>query len=367
MYVRRAFEHVQTKQKKKFAWIIGGLAVCTLAIGAYAFYANMQVRKQKALAEELFYQMKALDLDVASLERVVADTHNQVGEQEIQKFRARRKDMEKTYDQYLATLHVYGGKMSEQQKLILRVARIFGECELDMPRGFPEEVNKYIDKWRASTRLTKAVEIAQENGYTNTIAKEMLAQGLPPQFFYLALQESNFDQYSSGPITRSGVPKGMWQFMPRTAVKYGLHLGPLVDLRRPDPGDDRHHYDRETRAAAHYLKDLYTTEAQASGFLVMACYNWGEDQVLPLVRSMPANPKERNFWKLLANHRKQIPKETYDYVFSIVSAAVIGENPKLFGFTFENPLAQEEGGAVAEVQWTEQAEQFSDSHDRDAR
>jgi len=46
---------------------------------------------------------------------------------------------------------------------------------------------------------------------------------------------------------------------------------------------------------------------------------------------------------------------------------VIGENPKLFGFTFENPLAQEEGGAVAEVQWTEQAEQFSDSHDRDAR
>ena len=368
MYVRRAFEHVQTRQKKKFAWIMGGLAACTLAIGAYAFYANMQVRKQKALAEELFYQMKALDLDVANLERVVADTHNQVGEQEIQKFRARRKDMEKTYDQYLATLHVYGGKMSEQRKLILRVARIFGECELDMPRGFPEEVNKYIDKWRASTRLTKAVQIAQQNGYTSTIAKEMLAQGLPPQFFYLALQESNFDQYSSGPITRSGVPKGMWQFVPRTAVKYGLRLGPLVDLRRPDPGDDRHHYDRETRAAAHYLKDLYTTDAQASGFLVMACYNWGEDQVLPLVRSMPANPKERNFWKLLTHHREQIPKETYDYVFSIVSAAVIGENPKLFGFTFENPLAQEEGGAVAEMQRTERAEQIGrDSHDRDAR
>jgi hypothetical protein len=340
MYVRRAFEHVQTKQKKKFAWIIGALAACILVIGAYAFYAHEQVLKQKALAEELFYQMKALDLDLANLERMVADTHNQAGEQEIQKFRARRKDMEKTYDQYLSTLHVYGGKMSEQQKLILRVARIFGECELDMPRGFSEEVNKYIEKWRGSTRLAKAIDIAQANGYTSTIAKEMLAQGLPPQFFYLALQESNFDQYSSGPITRSGVPKGMWQFMPRTAVKYGLHLGPLVDLRRPDPGDDRHHYDRETRAAAHYLKDLYSTDAQASGFLVMACYNWGEDQVLPLVRSMPANPKDRNFWKLLTHHRQQIPKETYDYVFSIVSAAVIGENPRLFGFTFENPLAQ---------------------------
>jgi hypothetical protein len=52
---------------------------------------------------------------------------------------------------------------------------------------------------------------------------------------------------------------------------------------------------------------------------------------------MPENPRERNFWRLLKN--QQIPRETYDYVFSIFSAAVIGENPKLFGFDFENPLA----------------------------
>jgi hypothetical protein len=70
----------------------------------------------------------------------------------------------------------------------------------------------------------------------------------------------------------------------------------------------------------------------------MACYNWGEDNVLPIVRGMPANPKERNFWKLLAGHRDRIPQETYDYVFYIVSAAVIGEDPRLFGFNFDNPL-----------------------------
>ena len=134
----------------------------------------------------------------------------------------------------------------------------------------------------------------------------------------------------------------MWQFVPETAMKYGLHLGPLIDLRRPDPADDRHHYDRETKAAARYLKDLYSTDAQASGLLVMACYNWGENQVLPLVRSMPANPRERNFWRLLANHRNKIPQETYDYVFYITSAAVIGENPRLFGFDFDNPLAESE-------------------------
>ena len=349
MYVRRAFQQVQTKQKRRYAWLIGTLAVCMLISGGYALYAHEQVRKQRALAEELFYQMKALDLDVANLERMVAETHSQVGEQEIQKYRMRRNELEKTYDQYLATLHIYSGKMSEQQRLILRVARIFGECELDMPRGFSDEVNKYIKKWQTSTRLATAIQTAQEKGYDATIAKEMLAQGLPPHFFYLALQESNFDPYISGPQTRSGVAKGMWQFMPQTAMRYGLHIGPLADLRRPDPGDERDHSDKSTRAAARYLKDLYSTDAQASGFLVMACYNWGEDQVLPLVRSMPANPKERNFWKLLAHHRGQIPNETYDYVFSIVSAAVIGENPRLFGFKFDNPFSKSEA-EIAQLQ-----------------
>ena len=33
-----------------------------------------------------------------------------------------------------------------------------------------------------------------------------------------------------------------------------------------------------------------------------------------------------------------MPTQTYDYVFYIVSAAVIGENPRLFGFPFDNPL-----------------------------
>ena len=322
-----------------------------LVIAGYAFYAHELVRRQRALAEEIFYQMKSLDVDVANLELVVANSHNPAAEEEIQRFRSRRKDMEKTYDKYLETLHVYSPKMSEQQRLVLRVARIFGECELDMPRGFTDEVNKYIKKWQSSTRLATAVKTAKEKGYDATISKEMLAQGLPPQFFYLALQESNFDPYSSGPKTRSGVAKGMWQFMPQTAMRYGLRIGPLADLRRPDPGDERDHYDKSTKAAARYLKDLYSTDAQASGFLVMACYNWGEDQVLPMVRSMPANPKERNFWKLLAHHREQIPNETYNYVFSIVSAAVIGENPRLFGFHFDNPLSQSEG-EIAQLQST---------------
>ena len=127
--------------------------------------------------------------------------------------------------------------MSEQDKLVLRVARIFGECELDMPPDFVAEVNKYVNYWKSSGRLERAITRAKENNYTSTISNDMLAEGLPPQFFYLALQESDFDPYISGPPTRKGIAKGMWQFIPETGVKYGLHLGPLVDMARPDTLD----------------------------------------------------------------------------------------------------------------------------------
>ena len=339
MMVRQAFQKVQRKQKWKYWNIIGILMAGTLSVGAYAFYEYRQARQQRALAQDLFYNMKALDLDIANVERLVMDSRNQQGRDEIHKYQNRRKDMEKSYDHFLNTLHVYDRKMTPEERIVLRVARIFGECELAMPPGFADEIQNYIQKWRSSGRLAKDIRLAQEKGYAAKISEELLAQDLPPQFFYLALQESDFDQYASGPMTRKGYAKGMWQFIPETAVRYGLKIGPLVDFRRPDPSDDRHHYDRATKAAARYLKDLYTTDAQASGLLVMACYNWGEGSVLPLVRNMPANPRERNFWRLLSTSRDKLPQETYDYVFYICSAAVIGENPRLFGFDFDNPLA----------------------------
>jgi membrane-bound lytic murein transglycosylase D len=64
--------------------------------------------------------------------------------------------------------------------------------------------------------------------------------------------------------------------------------------------------------------------------------------VREMLNKMPENPRERNFWKLL--NRNLIPKETYDYVFYIIAAAVIGENPRLFGFDLDNPLKDDRAG-----------------------
>ncbi len=346
MILRQAFAQVQAKQRWNYRAIVAILCLAILAVGSYAIYERQASQKQRALAQDLFYGIKSLDLDIANVEKLLLESDAPGAADRIRNYQSSRRKMEQDYDQLLTTLHVYDPKMTEKERLVLRVARIFGECELDMPADFTAEIDKYIAIWQSSNRLAKAIRAAKDNGYTAKITEELLAQDLPPQFFYLALQESNFDPYVSGPNTRKGIAKGMWQFIPETAVKYGLRIGPLVDLRRPDPGDDRDHWDKETTAAVRYLKDLYRTDAQASGFLVMASYNWGEDQVLPLIRRLPANPKERNFWRLLSAYRDQIPQETFDYVFYIASAAVIGENPRLFGFDFDNPLALPEGAAT---------------------
>ena len=46
-------------------------------------------------------------------------------------------------------------------------------------------------------------------GYIPKIINELSAYNLPSQFFYLALQESNFDPDACGVKTKHGIAKGM--------------------------------------------------------------------------------------------------------------------------------------------------------------
>ena len=342
MMIRRAFEQVQRRQRRRYWWIVGVAAVATLGAVGVALYKHWQVRQQEALAVDLFYAMKALDVDIANVERLVAASGNSQAQAQARAqaktYMARRRDMENTYDRFVAVLNLHDSKLSEEDRMILRVTRLFGECELAAPTEYLNKVKSYIKKWQSSPRYERAIKQAQQMGITGKIAEEFMSHNLPPQFFYLAMQESDFNPFASGEPTYAGIAKGMWQFIPETGARYGLTIGPFAKQRRPDPGDDRHQWQKATNAAARYIKDIYSTDAQASGLLVMASYNWGEGRVIRLLRSMPENPQERNFWRVLEKYRSRIPDQTYDYVFYIVSAAVIGENPRLFGYQFDNPL-----------------------------
>ena len=337
MMIRKAFQKVQKKQKRLYRGLVALASLVALTAGAYAYYNHRKLMEQQALAIEIFYGIKELDVEIAKQEmrRAASGT---APDQEVKEYLEKRRKMQENYERYIAG-GLYGRSLTQQEKTILRITRLFGECEMAAPPEYLAEVSTYIKKWQATSRFATNVMRAQQMGYTRRIAEEFQKQNLPPHFFYLAMQESNFDASAVGPRTRWGFAKGMWQFIPDTAERYGLKIGPLSAFPKADPVDDRHQWEKATVAAARYIKEIYSTDAQASGLLVMASYNWGERRVINMLKTMPANPKDRNFWKVLEQHRNQVPPETYDYVLNIVSAAVIGEDPKLFGFAFDNPLA----------------------------
>jgi len=339
LFLRQAFRRVQKKQKRKYYLIIAVAAFLLILSGGFAFYQHARFEKHRQVAVDLFYKMKSLELQIGQLKSSLSKAGDVQNLALVKNFESQFTEMKTHYDRSVDDLGIYEKKMSEEDRLILRITRIFGECELNLPEGFTQEVKKYIKNWQSTNLLANIIQRAVKNGYETAISREMLKKSLPPHFFYLALQESGFNPQACGPPTAYGFAKGMWQFIPDTARQYGLHVGRLYEYRMPDPEDERHDFEKSTQAAAAYIRDLYDTEAQASGLLVMASYNWGETRVRSLIRKMPQNPKERNFWHLLGSYIGQIPEQTYNYVFSILSAAVICENPRLFGFSFENPLS----------------------------
>ena len=137
-------------------------------------------------------------------------------------------------------------------------------------------------------------------------------EGVPEELIYVALIESGFN---SKAYSRASAV-GYWQFIRGTGKYYGLKQNWLVDERR-DPI-------YSTRAAAQYFKALY--QAFGSWHLAMSSYNAGEHRVL---RAIMGNIS-REFWDL--HQKKQLPRETRDYVPKFIAAAKIASNPQKYGF-----------------------------------
>jgi membrane-bound lytic murein transglycosylase D len=336
LMVRRAYRKLDNKKKRRYRGIIAGAASMLLLSAGIGINQFRMLQETRQLGVNIFYDMKTVQVQVARLEDAVRASGDPT---RLAEFNVRREEMhamEAQYDQLLDELGLFGSRLSDEDRIILRVARMFGECELDIPDGFVREVKNYIQKWKTTGRLEQALARLRRNELAPVISAAMLENHLPPQFLYLALQESDFDSQAVGPETRFGIAKGIWQFMPATAWRYDLSTGPLVEVSQHDPLDERFDAELATYAAARYLRDIYNQDAQASGLLVIASYNWGPTNIRKRIREMPDNPRDRNFWQLLKQH--EIPQETRDYVFYIVSAIVIGEDPELFGFDFQNPL-----------------------------
>ena len=337
--IRQEKEKETKKVSSRYKGVVASVAVLLVLSVAFIAYQQVQLSKAQSIAVDMFYDIKNIEIQVVQTEIELKKNASAKQVSDIALKRQKLKAMKARYQDYLSELDFakkFKPSLSEEDQAIVNMAQIFGECDIELPAEFISEVKKYIAKWQSSNRLAEAVSRIDKLGHTRMVVNAMNSADLPAQFLYISLQESNFRFDAIGPETRFGIAKGAWQFIPSTGEEYGLKIGPLAAYREHDPDDDRFDFEKASIAAAKYLKKVYSREAQASGLLVIASYNWGHNRVRRLINEMPDNPRDRNFWKF--SQKYKMPQETYDYVFYIFSAAVIGENPALFGFDFRNPV-----------------------------
>ncbi len=125
------------------------------------------------------------------------------------------------------------------------------------------------------------------------------AYDMPLELKYMAIIESALNPRAE---SRVGA-KGLWQFMYRTALNYGLKVDSYTD-ERMDPI-------LSVDAAARYLKDAYRIFGDWS--LAISAYNCGSGNVNKAIKRAGG---KRDFWTIY----EYLPRETRGYVPAMVGA-----------------------------------------------
>ncbi len=128
----------------------------------------------------------------------------------------------------------------------------------------------------------------------------------------------------------------MFQFTAATAERFGLK--PIVRTASPSNPDIRCQPEQAAPAAAGYMKFLlarYGTGLRSVP-LAIASYNSGEGGLSQnLAKALEtAEKNERSFWTLMLQAEKlsaQFQSENRKYVPKFFAAAIVGENPNIFG------------------------------------
>ncbi|WP_345254040.1 lytic transglycosylase domain-containing protein [Flaviaesturariibacter amylovorans] len=181
-----------------------------------------------------------------------------------------------------------------------------------------------LDRWDVRERLDREVMInyynhgnilfliKSANKYFPVITERLRANGVPEDFKYLCIAESNL---LPGAISSVGAAS-FWQFMSGTAPGYGLEVNKEVD----------HRYDliRATDAASAYLKSAY--QKFGSWTAAAASYNCGQGGY----NGQATYQGTKQYYDLL------LPEETNRYIFRILAFKHLLENSEALGFKVED-------------------------------
>ncbi len=181
-------------------------------------------------------------------------------------------------------------------------SRITGDSTTILPVSVltipPVKLNKQADKFvkKFVKQYNYTLTIVRQRGETYFPLLDSILElnEVPVELKYLAVIESELNPKAT---SRVGAV-GPWQFMPGTAKVLGLKISRKYD--------ERTNFKKSTKAAAIYLRDLYST--YGDWLLVLAAYNCGPAPVNSAIRKSGS----RNFWKLQyflpAESRKHVKK-----------------------------------------------------------
>ena len=145
--------------------------------------------------------------------------------------------------------------------------------------------------------------------YFPVIEPILKKHGIPDDFKYLSVIESGL----TNAVSPAGA-KGFWQIMPATARENGLEVNDNVD--------ERYHLEKATEVACKYL--LKSKENVGSWTLAAAAYNAGNAGIGNRLKDQDV----KSYYDLL------LGEETGRYMFRIVALKEILNNPKKYGFNF---------------------------------
>ena len=197
-------------------------------------------------------------------------------------------------------------------------------AEHDLPIEINGRVLAALDYFQNGRgRNTMSVGLERVGMYRPMMERILMEENVPLDLVYLAQAESAFLPRA---ISRAKA-RGLWQFISSRGKEYGLRQTWWID-ERSDP-------EKSTRAAARHLGDLYKEFNDWP--LAMAAYNAGPVRISNALKKTGAT----TFWELA--DKRALPKETINYVPTILAFAIIGKNPEQYGFNVEaNPPLETE-------------------------
>jgi len=177
---------------------------------------------------------------------------------------------------------------------------------MDLRERFDREINTFT-----YLHSTTMLYLKRANRYFPIIEPLLKKNGIPDDFKYLCLIESNLDIRALSPANAAG----LWQFLESTGKDYGLVINSEVD--------ERYNIEKATAAACQYFKDAYAK--YGSWVNVAASYNAGMAKLSSALSAQQVNS---------ALDLLLVP-ETSRYVFRITAIKQVFENPYLYGFVLK--------------------------------